>query len=233
MREIDRRAIEEYGIPSILLMENAGIAVMHEVIKILGTVLRKRRAVPMEIAIFTGKGNNGGDGFVAARHLFNRGHQTTVFFFQQPSEMKPDPLTNFRILEKMNVRLVNGSQGLDAKKTKDVLANANVIVDAIFGTGLSKPVEDPLKTAIELINESKLPVVAVDIPSGLHADTGEVMAVCVKAKVTVTLGLPKKGFILNQAERFTGKVIVADISIPQSLLNQIRKGQADGVTGRV
>src|SRR3990167_6058624 len=112
MREIDRRAIKEYGIPSILLMENAGTAVAHEVVKIFGTVLKKERTVPVKIAIFAGKGNNGGDGFVAARHLFNQGYQTTVFFFQQPSDMKPDPLTNFKILEKIKIPIVNCSDQL-------------------------------------------------------------------------------------------------------------------------
>ena len=216
MRAIDQAAIRQYGIPSIVLMENAGIACADEAAKIAGTVLKLRTV--STIAIFCGKGNNGGDGLVAARHLSNQGFQSTVFYFQKPSDMKPDPLTNFRILEKMKVPLINCSENLDVIKITEVLKASKVVLDALFGTGLSKPVEGHMKTAIELMNHSKVPIVAVDIPSGLHADTGEVLGICAHAKVTVTLGLPKKSFTLPESRHFTGQVVVADISIPRDLL---------------
>jgi len=214
MREIDRRAIEEFGIPSLLLMENAGRACAEEILK-LG-VKKGDGAV-----IFAGKGNNGGDGFVAARHLYNKGVAPAVFFFQNPSEMKQDPLVNFKILEKMKINLFNCSQTIDWKFLEDSLRQSKAVLDALFGTGLSKPVGEPFRTAIEKINHSRLPVVAVDIPSGLNADTGEVMGICVQAAVTVSLALAKKGFYLNEGPAYTGRVVVADISIPWELIEGV------------
>lgn len=211
MRGIDEKAIQGYGIPSLLLMENAGRACAEEVLKLNPGAIRT-------VAVLSGKGNNGGDGFVAARHLHNRGIRCVVIFFQDPEEMKSDPLVNFKILEKMNVSLVDCSKDWNPKKVREILSKSDAVVDALFGTGLSKPVEDPFKSAIEWINESHLPVLAIDIPSGLNADSGEVMGVCVRATVTVTLGLAKKGFGLGQAKQFTGRLIVADISIPRELL---------------
>lgn len=207
---IDERAIHAFGIPSLLLMENAGAACAREALRMAGS---KGRAV-----IFAGKGNNGGDGFVAARHLTNQGITPIVFYFQPAPEMKPDPLVNFRILEKMKVSLIDCSQNLPARRIKETLKKARIVVDALFGTGLSKPVAEPFSAVIEWINESGRRVLAVDIPSGMNADTGEVMGVCVRADVTVTLALPKKGFLNRQARCYTGRVQVADISIPKSLL---------------
>ena len=233
MQEIDRRAIQEFGIPSILLMENAGRSVADEICKIVnaktGSVSSERGspapASANHIAIFCGKGNNGGDGFVAARHLINRGFQVNVFFFQNSSEMKPDPLINFKILQKMTARaaqaallLIDCTNTFNLAEMKQAIDRSSVVVDALFGIGLSKPIDNPFKTVIQLINQSETNVVSVDIPSGLHADTGEVMGVCIQADTTVTLALPKKGFLLNRAGRYTGKIIVADISIPNKLL---------------
>jgi len=214
MREIDRRAIEEFGIPSLLLMENAGRACAEEILK-RGVKAGER------VAVFAGKGNNGGDGFVAARHLHNGGVVPVVFFFQKPSEMKADPLANFRILERMKIDLRDCAGGADWDGVRNVLKTCRAVLDALFGTGLSKPVGEPFRTAIEEINHSKLPVVAVDIPSGLHADTGEVMGICVKAAVTVSLALAKKGFYLNEGPAYTGSVVVADISIPRELIEGV------------
>ena len=217
MRELDRLAIEEFGIPSIVLMENAGIAVANEVVRMLGKPL-KLKAVSQAV-IFSGKGNNGGDGFVAARHLANQGFKAVVVYFQKPSQMKPDALTNFEILEKLDISLVSCTNSqLDKTAVKKILQGSSVVIDALFGTGLSKPIEEPFETAIELMNESKLPIVAADIPSGMNADTGEIMGSCVRAKTTVTFGLPKKGFKFKMARRYLGDVIVADISMPKVLL---------------
>ncbi len=211
MRLIDEKAIHEFGIPSLILMEHAGLACARETLKLL-------RGKGKKVAVFCGKGNNGGDGFVVARHLANRGFEPIVFYFQSPLEMKPDPLANFRILEKIKVSLIDCSENLPVGRVKAALKKVRVVVDALFGTGLSKPVGEPFKTAIALMNKSGRPVVSVDIPSGLNADTGEVMGACVRATVTVALGLPKKGFLRREAKRFIGRVVVADISIPRNLL---------------
>lgn len=209
MSRIDERAIREFGIPSLLLMENAGAACALEALRMAGE---------KSPVIFAGKGNNGGDGFVAARHLANRGLKPVVCYFQKPAGMKPDPLVNFRILEKMKVSLIDCSGELPARSVTRALKNAGVVVDALFGTGLSKPVSGIFETVIAMINEAGVKVLAVDIPSGLNSDTGEVMGCCVKAAVTVTLGLPKRGFLKREAKRYTGRVKVADISIPGVLL---------------
>lgn len=191
-------------------MENAGSACAREVMRLAGKKEKKA-------AIFSGKGNNGGDGFVAARHLHNRRFRVTVFFFQKPSEMKPDPLTNFNILKKMRLRLVDCSKSVPWGRIRKAL-NGAVVLDALFGTGLSKPLKDPFKKVVEILNAAGRPVVSVDIPSGLNADTGEVMGAAVRAQRTVTLGLPKVGFRSKEARSRTGKIIVADISLPVELL---------------
>lgn len=211
MRRIDERAAKEYGIPSLLLMENAGAACAREALRLGGHKLGK-------VVILCGKGNNGGDGFVAARHLMNKGLRPSVFFFQNPSEMKPDPLVNFHILQKMKADLRNFSKKVSLGELQNSLRNSDLIVDALFGTGISRLLDELFRTVVALVNASKRPVVSVDIPSGLNADTGEVMGVCIRANLTVALGLPKKGFYQRGAKRWTGKVIVADISIPPVLL---------------
>jgi len=214
MRKIDERAIREYGIPSLLLMENAGAACAREMLS-LG--LKKGD----QAAIFCGRGNNGGDGFVAARHLYNRGIEPVVFYFQGPGEMKPDPLVNFRILEKMDVYLRDCSQEIDRQGVTDDLKQCKGILDALFGTGLSKPLGEPFKSIVEWINASGIPAVAADIPSGLNADTGEIMGSCVKAVVPVSLALPKKGLYLKDGPACSGKIVVADISIPRELIDGV------------
>ncbi len=212
MQQIDEKAIRDYGIPSLILMENAGRACAEEARRFILS------APNSQIAIFTGKGNNGGDGFVAARHFYNYNLNPVIFYFQKPSQMKPDPLTNFKILERMKVRLVDCSENIDWANVKKITQNSKLIIDSLFGTGLSKLIEEPFRTAIEIMNESKVSILAVDIPSGLNADTGEVMGVCVEAEMTVALALPKKAFMLASVKRYTGKVIIADISIPRELL---------------
>ena len=205
MQAIDRRASAEFGIPSILLMENAGRAVAEEVLR-----FRPHRAL-----VVCGGGNNGGDGFVTARHLANRRVRCTVVYFQRPAQ--PDPALNFSILKKMRVPLARWGR-LPARRRRSLLRQADVIVDAIFGTGMAREVRAPYKTAIEEINHSRTPVVSVDLPSGMHADTGEPMGACIRARRTVTLGLPKRAFTRKASHAYTGTVVVADISLPAQLV---------------
>lgn len=211
MQEIDRRAIQEYGIPSVVLMENAGIVCA-------GEILRQLPPDRKRVAIFCGKGNNGGDGFVIARQLTNKDCDVHVFYFEKPEKLKPDPKTNFQILEKMKLNLIDCANGIDPVRTKNILNQKELVVDALFGTGLSKPVEEPFKTAIQLINDFQKTIISVDMPSGLHSDNGEVLGVAVQARCTITFGLPKKAFQTKTAGRYTGKIMVANISIPKILL---------------
>ncbi len=206
MQAIDRQTSERFGIPSILLMENAGRAVAEEVLTFH----------PRNVLLFCGSGNNGGDGFVAARHLTNHTVQCTVVYFQRPAQA--DPILNFTILEKMKIPRVLWERLTKARRHA-LLRHADVIVDAIFGTGISRTIREPYTTAIQEINRSRRPVVSVDIPSGMNADTGKPMGICVRGRRTVTLALPKRAFKHKASRMYTGKVIVADISIPAQLKN--------------
>ena len=201
MQAIDRQASTRFKIPALLLMENAGRAVAEDVVR-----FRPRRVV-----LVCGSGNNGGDGLVAARHLANRGIPCTVIYLQRP--VKADPALNFTILQKMKVPCVAWGRVTAARRAR-LLRQASVIVDAIFGTGLSRAVREPYRSVIEAINRSGRPVISVDIPSGMHADTGEPMGICVRATRTVTLALPKRAFTRAASRRYTGPVLVVDISIP-------------------
>ena len=206
MQAIDRQASTRFNIPSILLMENAGRAVAEAVLAFH----------PRHVVLFCGSGNNGGDGFVAARHLANHAVGCTVVYFQRPA--KADPALNFTILEKMKIPRVVWER-LTTARRQALLRQADVIVDAIFGTGISRTLQEPYTTAIQDINRSRRPVVSVDIPSGMNADTGKPMGLCVRARRTVTLALPKRAFKHKASRRYTGQVIVADISIPAQLKN--------------
>ncbi len=204
MQAIDRQATERFGIPSLLLMENAGRAVAEAVLAFH----------PRRVVLFCGSGNNGGDGLVAARHLVNRGVRCAVVYFQRPA--KADPALNFMILEKMKIPRVMW-QRLTPARRHALLRQADVIVDAMLGTGISRPIQEPYTTAMQEINRSRKPVVSVDIPSGMNADTGEPMGACIRAQQTVTLALPKRAFKHTASRRYTGRVIVADISLPAQL----------------
>ncbi|MBI3615616.1 MAG: NAD(P)H-hydrate epimerase [Candidatus Omnitrophica bacterium] len=202
MRAIDRRATVKYGIPSILLMENAGRAVAEEV----------RKLKPRRVMLYCGSGNNGGDGFVAARHLANQGIRCLVVYFQAASAMKRDARLNFNILKKMRIPLLLWKRSMEAIRQKQ-LYSADALVDALFGTGLSREIGEPYASAIAEINGARKPVVSVDIPSGMDADTGKPMGACVRAARTVTLALPKRAFSRPSSRAWTGRVVVADISV--------------------
>jgi NAD(P)H-hydrate epimerase len=185
---IDLRAQTEFGIPTDVLMENAGRAVAQEVLR--------RTTGP--VVVVCGKGNNGGDGFVAARHLVEGGRPVTVHLLAAPD---PDTAAG-RNWAKVRSRVGPFSEG--------------VIVDAIFGTGLRRSVTGESLRVIEEINRRTTFVIAVDLPSGLDANRGVPLGAAVEADLTVTMGLPKIGF--RGAEQYTGEVVVADIGYPKSLL---------------
>lgn len=213
IREIDRKAIEEYEIPGIILMENAGRNVAEEVLKILSGIDKAK------VAIFCGKGNNGGDGFVIARHLYNKGVDVSVYLTSEVSRILSDgdASTNLKILLNMNLEI----QELQEEHIGEIgkrLNDCNVIVDAIFGTGLKGEVKEPVKTLIAKINEAEIPVVSVDIPSGLSCDDGVVLGVAVRATKTVTFVAAKTGFLKGCSKEYTGELIVSDISVPKELI---------------
>jgi NAD(P)H-hydrate epimerase len=211
MREIDRKTIEEIGIPGPVLMENAGI-------QITGAILKRFPRITEEnVVIVAGKGNNGGDGFVVARHLFNLGARPNVLLLASKQELKGDAALNFGIAEKIGVEIAEVTKIEKWKKHRIGLFHASVIVDAIFGTGLLKPAEGLYAIAIEDINKAPGFKVAVDIPSGLSSDTHLLIGPAVKADLTVALAAPKIGHVLPPAEEYVGELVISDISIPPFL----------------
>jgi NAD(P)H-hydrate epimerase len=205
VRALDHRAIHEFGVPGIVLMENAGRS-SAELLVSLG--------IPGPVVICCGKGNNGGDGFVIARHLDNRGVPVQVLLFARPEELHGDARTNFDIVAKTGLPL--SFPAGDAGVT-NALASAGCIVDALYGTGLQGPVKPPHDRVIEAINRSGVKVLAVDVPSGLDSDTGRPLGATIQANHTATFIANKIGFTLPGADRWTGQVHVLDIGMPRQV----------------
>ena len=206
MRAIDKSAWELGGIPSIVLMENAAIACAEEI--------KKNNSIK-NVAIFCGKGNNGGDGFALARHLFNKGINVCVYLVCG-SDFSGDALINFEIISKMGINTI---ELYDADISKFELSFYDLVIDAIFGTGIRGEIEGLAYEIIELINENCTNVMSIDIPSGLNADTGKICGICIKADKTVTFAAYKIGMLLYPGAEYTGKVIVKDISIPEYIID--------------
>ncbi|MEK7396826.1 MAG: NAD(P)H-hydrate dehydratase [Candidatus Poribacteria bacterium] len=212
MRNIDFQTINEVGIPGVVLMENAG----------LGVVQAIERDFPLQtfsIAIFAGKGNNGGDGLVIARYLANKGYRVTTYLLAEPDKFIGDALINLRIAQNigLNIEYILSDEQLNEKK--GIISQNNLIIDAIFGTGLNGPVRGFASNVIDYLNSTGIPIVAVDLPSGLDSDTGKVEGSCIKAVMTVTMALPKRGLLLYPGAKFVGKLEIADIGIPQSVID--------------
>ena len=215
VREVDRRAIEDYGIAGIVLMENASLGLFNCAEQIL-----TQRASAARVAIVTGTGNNAGDGFALARHLHNAGYLPSIMIVGQESRIGGDARTNLEIIKRMglDLKLVSqDQQGL--AQLGDELQKADLVIDAIFGTGLSGTVRGFYRNVIEEINASSTAVLAVDIPSGLDCDTGQPLGLAVRAQTTVTFVAKKIGFDAPDAEAYTGKVLVVDIGAPKELIS--------------
>jgi NAD(P)H-hydrate epimerase len=211
VRAIDRRAIDEFGVPGAVLMENAGRGAA-EVLASLG--IRGR------VVVCCGKGNNGGDGFVIARHLDNREVPLRVLLFAKPEELSGDAALNYHILSRSGVPLdVRGGRPVDEESLRRELAEAEWVVDALFGTGLAGAVRPPFDQVIAAINASPAKVLAVDIPSGLDCDTGAPLGPTVRAHHTVTFVALKKGFASPAAREWVGTVHVAGIGAPRAALS--------------
>ncbi len=213
MRRLDRFAIETVGIPGVVLMENAGRAVFDAAYK----ALSGGRKLPA--LVFCGRGNNGGDGFVVARHLINNGIETTVYVVGALSKIKGDAGVNLRILRKMGVPIQKVSEKF-LPELRHRMKRCGLIIDALLGTGLSGEVSGLYRSVIAAINEAGCPVLAVDIPSGLDGVTGEPLGIAVVANTTITFQLPKKAFQNPKARNFTGELRVVDIGIPVHLYPQ-------------
>ncbi len=220
MRELDRRAIAEVGIPSLVLMENAGRST-YQVLR------REFPELSGEVAVLAGRGNNGGDGFVVARYLANAGIPVAVFLLGRRDQVGGDARVNLEILAHQGLEVVEVLEESHLQAALDRLARAGLIVDALLGTGLNSPVTGLLASLIQQVNHLKRQVLAVDLPSGLSADTGEVLGVAVKADVTVTYGWPKIGQIVAPGRDYVGRLWQVDLSIPPDLAREAKVSMAE------
>lgn len=211
---LNHLAIEEVGIPGIVLMENAGIRVVN--------AMKERYAgfEKMKPLIVCGKSNNGGIGLVIARHLHNHGIEVRVTLLAEKHQLKGDTKLNFLIAEKINVPIIEITSNEQLPAFRNLLQQADVIVDAILGVGLKEAVQGLHKHVIESMNKSQKPIIAVDIPSGLSADTGVVPGSCVRADLTVTFVMPKRGIVLYPAAEHVGDLLVVDAGIPRRLIEE-------------
>jgi NAD(P)H-hydrate epimerase len=214
VRAFDQWAINTLGIPGVVLMENAG--------RSCAELLEEKLAGLSEpkVSIFCGTGNNGGDGYVIARCLLNKGFNVKVVICGERAKIKGDAGTNLQILERLTGPVAE--MKLDEENIKDVVLNfaadADIVVDAVFGTGLKGRLKETHKLLIESINKLGHPVLAVDIPSGLDCDTGRPLGDAIKAEYTVTFVAVKKGFVQNeQAARYTGEIFTASIGLDPKL----------------
>jgi NAD(P)H-hydrate epimerase len=204
VRELDRRAIDGFGVPGVVLMENAGRG--------CAELLMRLNPERKPTVILCGPGNNGGDGFVIARHLDNHGWPVWAMPLVKTTELSGDAAVNFHI----------------AKAAELVGDPTNIfdgwVVDALFGTGLNRPLAPPFDAWVAMINTSNSPVLAIDIPSGLDCDTGEPLGPTVRATHTATFVAPKRGFVNPKSREWTGEVHVIDIGAPRVLVDEYRKG---------
>jgi ADP-dependent NAD(P)H-hydrate dehydratase / NAD(P)H-hydrate epimerase len=214
MREIDRTAIEDLGIPGVVLMENAGLQVVR--------AIRQFFSDPegLRIVVVAGRGNNGGDGFVVARHLSNLGACPEVLLLAAKAEVKGDAATNMGIALRSGVPVTEVLTPAAWRKSRLEGPQATIIVDALFGTGLDKPLAGLFALAVADINRARGFRIAVDIPSGLSADTFRTIGPCVLADMTVALAAPKVAHIFPPAEDHVGDLVVAEIGIPPALFDR-------------
>jgi NAD(P)H-hydrate epimerase len=208
--QLDRRAVEAFGMSSVQLMENAGRGVADRLCQL---------GIAGPVVICCGRGNNGGDGFVVARHLDVRGFEVRVLVVDDPAGLKGDAALNFGVLEKSGVPI----RQIGAAPIAAELSGAAWIVDALLGTGARGEPRPPYDRIIDAINAGDARIMAVDLPSGLDGDTGQAAAHTIRADHTCTFVAHKRGFLTPGAEAYTGQVHVLDIGAPRKLVDEILK----------
>ena len=215
MREMDRLAIESFGLPGRLLMESAGRGATDFFLESFPDCLGKR------VGIVAGRGNNGGDGFVMARYLAEKRVRVAVFLLSKSSDVKGDAAANLKLLALLGIPVIELPDAETFSKHISSLRHQQIWIDAILGTGLNAEVKTYFKDVITFINESGSPVFCVDIPSGLNADTGRVMGACIRGTATATFAFPKIGHISHPGAVYAGKLKVVDIGIPGFISRRI------------
>jgi len=215
MQAVDRRTIEEIGIPGVVLMENAGRGVAEEIFKRFSTTVSPRAL------IVAGKGNNGGDGYVIARHLLNKGWDVQTLILSDRDAVRGDAALNLAALENCGGQVVFILESEALETFFAASGGFTVLVDAIFGTGLTKPAHGLYLKAIEWINQQLSPVIAVDIPSGIDASTGRILGMSVNASLTVTFAFAKIGLVSYPGAGLVGELVTVDIGVPEQVLKLI------------
>jgi len=224
MREADRRTIQEIGISSLVLMENAGrqaVAAMEAMYSDLSD---------RHVAVLCGQGNNGGDGLVVARTLMQRGVDVSVFLIGRVTEVRGDARTNLEILGRLGLTVVEIADSQAWELHFSEIGDCTLIVDAIFGTGLNAPVSGLMETVVADVNAAAIPVVAIDLPSGLSADSYEPIGDSIEATMTVTLAAPKLPLVLPPGETRAGDIVIADIGIPSEVLEAVEGPRVELLT---
>lgn len=215
MREADRRTIDEIGIPSVVLMENAGrqaVAAMEAAFEGLAA---------SHVGVLCGQGNNGGDGFVVARTLIQRGIEASVFLLGTVSEVRGDARTNIEILGRIGLTVVEITSAQEWELHFSEISECDLLVDAILGTGFHGRLSGLLETVVADVNELGVPVVAIDLPTGLSADSHEIEGNAIDASMTVTLAAPKIPLVLPPADSHCGDLVIADIGIPHPIIDDV------------
>lgn len=219
MREVDRAAIEDLGIPSLVLMENAAIGVVEALGKAFGEA--------ESVAIFCGPGNNGGDGLAVARHLFVRGWEVRVFLVTGGRKLSEDAEVQLGICRKAEVPVLEIAAEDRLGSSLEAAAECDVVVDALFGTGLARPLEGLFAQVVDAINELPAPCVAVDLPSGLSASESQPIGPHVEADMTVTFAAPKVAHVFPPAADAVGEMVVTDLGIPPRLVDDVEEDDGD------
>ena len=210
IRAFDRHAIEDLGIPGIVLMENAGRQIADAARRMIAGMADPR------VLVLAGRGNNGGDGFVVARHLAMDGIRADVVLVAARDQVGGDAATNLEILQGMGlaVTVLDGPVETVLPPLVPLLARADLVVDGLLGTGTRGEIREPYAGVIEAVNAAGRPVLAIDIPSGLDCDTGRPLGPTIRAARTVTMAALKTGFQAPGATDYTGEIILADIGVP-------------------
>jgi ADP-dependent NAD(P)H-hydrate dehydratase / NAD(P)H-hydrate epimerase len=224
MREADRRTIDDIGIPSLVLMENAGRQAVAAMEAIYGDLLER------QVAVLCGRGNNGGDGFVVARTLMQRGVDVAVFLIGRVADVRGDARINLEILGRLGLTVVEIADSQAWELHFSEVGDCTLIVDAIFGTGLNAPISGFIESVVTDVNASGIPVVAIDLPSGLSADSPDPIGPSIEAGLTVTLAAPKIPLVLPPAETRAGDIVIADIGIPGGVLDGLDGPHLDLLT---
>jgi ADP-dependent NAD(P)H-hydrate dehydratase / NAD(P)H-hydrate epimerase len=224
MREADRRTIDDIGIPSLVLMENAGRQAVAAMEAMYSDLLDR------EVAVLCGRGNNGGDGFVIVRTLVQRGVDVAVFLIGSIGDVRGDARVNLEILGRLGLTVVEVADSQAWELHFSEVSDCTLIVDAIFGTGLNAPVAGFIESVIADVNASGIPVVSIDLPSGLSADSAEPVGPSIEAELTITIAAPKLPLVLPPAELRAGDIVIADIGIPIDVLDSVAGPRVDLLT---